>query len=404
MRWRVAPAVAFGLWLIGSPISAQSAACTSLGDLTELRKPGPVFLTSFPTVTSGPLKDSAFLYDNAVATLALIACGRSRQALQVGDAILAALDHDRTWHDGRLRNGYLAGPVMPYPVKLAGWWDASQNMWVEDRYQVGSDTGNMAWAMLALLALHRSVGAPQYLAGAERIAKYVEKSFGTPAPAGFDGGTFGHEPEPVRNTWKSTEHNTDLSAAFRQLAEATGNPHWAERARQAQDFVAAMWSAKCGCFAVGTGTDGQTRNPFLALDAQTWPLLAIPGAAKRYARALVTARHRLRKADGYAYGEAREGVWTEGTAQVALLMSLLGRVRDAHALEAAVERNRAPGGSYFAARVSQLPTGFGLQTDPTKPRLYFHIPHLAALSWAALAEQRFNPFTGGATLPNEMAR
>lgn len=404
MRLWAVCAVVCWLWLLAGPAAAHPPACTSLGDLVNTRHPGPDFLASFPTAASGPLHDAAFLYDNAVAAVALIACGHSRRAAQVGDAILAALDHDRTWHDGRLRNGYLAGPVTQYPVKLAGWWNTGQNRWVEDRYQVGSDTGNMAWAMLALLALHRTGAGSQYLAGAERIATYVEKSFNAVAPAGFDGGMFGHEPAPVHNTWKSTEHNTDLSAAFRQLAQASGNPHWAERARQAQDFIAAMWNTSCDCFAAGTATDGKTRNNLLALDAQMWPLLAIPGAARRYASVLVTARHRLRDDDGYAYSEAREGVWTEGTAQAVLLMSLMGKARNARALEAAVERNRAPGGSYYATRASRLPTGFMLETDPGKPRLYFHIPHLAALSWAVLAEERFNPFTGRTALPEETGR
>ena len=40
--------------------------------------------------------------------------------------------------------------------------------------------------------------------------------------------------------------------------------------------VGAMWRPRCGCFAVGTTEDGKTRNLYLALDAQTWPLLAIP--------------------------------------------------------------------------------------------------------------------------------
>jgi hypothetical protein len=397
-------AIACGLWLTISAAGARPSACDALGSLPELHQTGPIFLTSFPTIDSGPLHGVAFLYDNAAATIALIGCGQTRKAAQIGDAMLAALDHDRYWHDGRLRNGYLAGAVTDNPVKLAGWWDSAQNMWVEDRYQVGSDTGNMAWTMLALLALHRAGAGPQYLAGAERIAAYVETSFNALPPAGFSGGTFGHEPKPEANSWKSTEHNTDLAAAFRQLGEATGDAHWVERARQAQDFVAAMWRPDCACFAVGTGTDGQTPNTFLALDAQMWPLLAIPGAAHRYASVVVTARRRLSDEDGYAYSEAKEGVWTEGSAQAALLMSLTGRTRRARALEAAVERNRAPDGSYYATRLSQLPTGFMLQTDPSKPRLYFHIPHLAALSWAALAEQHFNPFTGGYTLPDDPVR
>jgi len=53
---------------------------------------------------------------------------------------------------------------------------------------------------------------------------------------------------------------------------------------------------------------------------------------------------------------------------------------------------RAPEGGYYASNAPALPTGFMLDTDPTKPRQYFHIQALAPLAWAALVEQRFNPF------------
>ena len=114
----------------------------------------------------GPLQGVAFLYDNAVASIALVACGKPQKAKRIGDAMLIALDHDRYWHDGRLRNGYSAGPVPSGPVKLAGWWDNKQNQWVEDRYQVGSDNGNMAWAILALLALDQAADDRRYRDGA----------------------------------------------------------------------------------------------------------------------------------------------------------------------------------------------------------------------------------------------
>ena len=44
-------------------------------------------------------------------------------------AILRALDHDRFWRDGRLRNAYLAG-TPANPLKLGGWWAKKQNRWV----------------------------------------------------------------------------------------------------------------------------------------------------------------------------------------------------------------------------------------------------------------------------------
>jgi hypothetical protein len=384
--WLAAAAFTVLVALCSPAGAAEPSACTSLGG--TLRSAGPTFLASFPTAEPGPLKDVAFLYDNAVAAIALVGCGY--QAAPIGDAMLAALDHDRYWADGRLRNGYWAGPVKDVPVKLAGWWEASQNKWVEDGYQVGSDTGNMAWAMLALLTVYEATQAPQYRDGAVRIGRYVERSLS--APAGFEGGTFGYEPSPERNTWKSTEHNTDLAAAFQRLAQDTGNSHWFMPARQARKFVAAMWDRKCRCFAVGTAADGRTRNPLLALDAQVWPALAI--ADRRYQGTLKVVERRLRYEDGYAYSEAREGVWAEGTAQVALLLSALGKEDEAHGLMAGLERQRAPDGSYYASSTATLPTGFMLQTDPSKPRQYFHIPHLAALAWVALAEERFNPFTG----------
>jgi hypothetical protein len=372
-------------------------ACSYLSSYMETQAPGPKFLASFPTVKSGPLQGTAFLYDNAVAVIALVACDKPKEAAQIGDAILAALDRDRYWHDGRLRNGYLAGPVGPGPVKLTGWWDAKQNMWVEDRYQVGSDNGNMAWAILALLALDCATGDHRYRDGAVRIGTWIKQWRSKIMPGGFTGGTFAHEPVPIVEKWKSTEHNTDLAGAFTGLARAPSDKDWMVEARAAQNFVRAMWRPKCGCFAVGTTEDGKTRNPYLALDAQTWPLLAIPGAATHYKAAMAPAK--LRDGDGFAYSEAKEGLWTEGTAQVALLLELSGHNDEAQRFMKALDTMRAPDGSYYAASTRELPTGFMLETDPTQPRRYFHIAHLAAASWAAIAQQRYNPFTGSKSLP-----
>jgi hypothetical protein len=380
---------AIALSFATSAIAAPPTPCAYLATRIDAAPSGPVFLASYPGTTIRELKDAAFLYDNAAASIALVGCGDIPRARRIGDAILIALDHDRYWHDGRLRNGYAAGAVAT-PVKLAGWWDTRQNMWVEDRYQVGSDTGNMAWAMLALLALDRMSNDPRYRAGAMRIGAWVERWRDR---RGFTGGTFGHEPTPDVLTWKSTEHNTDLAAAFRALAATTGDAHWREPANAAEGFVRTMWTRACNCFVVGTGEDGATPNPFLALDAQVWPLLALPDSTQ-YGGVLATLQSRLNQSGGFAYSQAREGLWTEGTAQAALLMRSVGRNAQADALDHAIAAMRTPDGGYYAASTQALPTGFMLQTDPTKPRVYFHIPALAAAAWAALAERRFNPFTG----------
>jgi hypothetical protein len=399
MKFFSAAAVALS-FLFAQLAAAQTSACAYLERQVAAVASGPTFVASYPSVTEGPLHASAFLYDNAVATIALIGCGKVELARRIGDALLIALDNDRAWHDGRLRNAYLAGAIDRHlPIKLGGWWDQQQQRWLEDRYQVGSDNGNMAWAMLALLALDSTGTDAKYRQGALRIGDWVATWRDHRGSGGFTGGTFAHEPAPLIIRWKSTEHNTDLVAAFSRLAQASGDDRWRERSKIAAQFVATMWDSTRGCFATGTGDDGVTTNPFIVLDAQVWPLLAERGAAQRYVAAIACANQRLRDGDGFSYSEARDGTWTEGTAQMLLLMELLGRRDDTPPLRAAIERQRAANGGYYATSASRLPTGFMLATDPSQPRLYYRLPHLGAAAWVALAERRFNPFTATAALP-----
>jgi hypothetical protein len=384
--------------------SGAPSACDALAHQLDAVATGPLFLASFPTVTEGPLYKTSFLYDQSVATIALVGCGYPQQARRLADALVAAQGRDRHWSDGRLRNGYAAGSVAAGPVKLSGWWDKQQGKWLEDRYQVGSDVGNLAWAILALLSVRGVEQNSPYVAAAQRIGQWIEKRRDTRGAGGFTGGTEGSEPTPTENGWKATEHNTDLVAAFDQLARATGNARWRRDATAAARFVDAMWSPECACFAAGTGVDGVTRNSLLALDAQVWPLLAIPGAAARYGNAVGTVVKRLSAADGFAYSEAGTGLWTEGTAQMQLLYALLGRQDAAAALRAAVASERSGDGGYFATRDASSPTGFALVSDPSLPRRYLHLSHLGASAWAALAERQFNPFTASSALPPAAAQ
>ena len=381
--------------LCALPLAAPAAppdACAHLAKRVDAAPREPAFLASYPTAEPGPLAGTAFLYDNSLAVLALVGCGERDKAERIGRAILHAQRNDRFWKDGRLRNAYAAG-AGDTPVKLPGWWDKTQNRWVEDRYQAGSDVGNQAWAMLALLALDRPGPATPYRAGAERIADWIVQWRDTRGAGGFTGGVIGHEPTPEPRRWKSTEHNTDLAAAFALLAERTGEAKWRDLGNEAAHFVEAMWNKDCACFPAGTGEDGITPNPTLSLDAQVWPLTALPGAAEKFGAALATIDNRLAAANGYAYSEARDGLWTEGTAQTALLYEKLGDRDKAHALIAALETQRSPDGGYYASSIPALATGYGTESDPTKPRLYFRLPHLGAEAWVALAERGFDPFS-----------
>jgi hypothetical protein len=383
-------------------------ACAWISRQITMQTAPAVFLASYPDAEPGPLHQAAFLYDNAVAAIALTACDRIADARRIGDALLLALDHDRFWHDGRLRNGYLAGAVGAAPLKLAGWWSSREQRWLEDNYQAGSDSGNLAWAMLALLTLDRYAHEHDpgdhdglYLAGATRLGSWLAAQRDRRGAGGFMGGSFGSETATRPLQWKSTEHNVDLAAAFAWLAASSGDAHWRPLSQAASRFVGAMWDPRRGAFDAGTREDGVNRNALLAIDAQVWPLLALPAAAARYHEAYSMGAQSLRTRDGagYAYSEAGGGAWTEGTAMTELLRKLLNSGAGAGAAVAAIGLARAPDGGYFATTSATLPTGFMLDTDPDQPRVYRHLEHLGAAAWVALCDRGFDPFIGARSLP-----
>ncbi|HVI90083.1 MAG TPA: hypothetical protein VM659_17395 [Dongiaceae bacterium] len=406
--------VTMALLTVGRAATAadMSDACADLRHDAAGIRGAALLLPSFPGAEPGPLYKAAFLYDNAVAVIALAGCDDLADARRIGDALVYAQSHDRFWQDGRLRNAYRAGFIGDDKIKLAGWWDTDRNQWLEDRYQAGSDSGNLAWAMLALLTLDRlNPDTPRYRDSAVRIGTWLrqwrddDKAATAPAgdPGGFRGGTFGHEPDPEIVRWKSTEHNTDLAAAFARLAVATGDATWKEDAKAARNLVAAMWQPEAGCFATGTADDGISRNDFEALDAQIWPLLALADAPRYRAAVMTRCLPKLRQGQGYAYSAALHGIWTEGTAQAALLMACTGRpddaADDARELMQTLATLHAPGGGFYATDQAQLPTGFILPTTPGAQRFYFHQSHLGATAWVALAQRKIDPFAFGEACP-----
>lgn len=365
---------------------------------------GPVMLASYEAAPGGeplpgPLKESAFVYDNALAGIALIACGQNDAARRIADGVVAGVTRDRHFHDGRIRNAYRAG-AMPAagPLPMPGWWDTKANRWFEDRYQVGTATGNVAWAALLLLAAYDTTRAPRYLDTARTMMGWVDKeTYNADAPAAFIGGFFGHEPTPQRQGWKSTEHNVDTYAVFRWLSRYDADPRWRTGADRSRNFVETMWQPGEGRFAIGTRDDGRTLNGGpSALDASLWPLIAIPDMAGTWQRALTWARDKHGVKGGYGFNANPDGIWTEGTGQAALVLRATGREADAAPLWPLLMAQRAPSGLLFATPDTRVRTGLQIGPDSkTDDFYYFHLPHLGATAWAVLAATGWNPFQPG---------
>ncbi len=363
-------------WAAGKPPSFAAAIKAHMAALP----PGPVLLHSY-LVRQGKganafdltQANAAYVYDNALAGLLLLAAGARSDALRIGQALAIAQAHDRFFHDGRLRNAYQAG-AMATPAKLPGFWNSKTQQWDEDPYQLGTDSGPVAWAMLLWAAL--GLKEP-----AKRAGDFLNAQLR--APSGYYGGFYGFDAHQSKLLWQSTEQNTDLSAAFHAVGRKADAQH-------AAAFVRGMFNAKSGLFATGMGPGGQV-NRTLCADAGIWPYLAGLGDAKSAFKAILALQHGA----GIGFSAASQGIWLEGTSFAMLALKRMSNDLAA-GFWTTVRRNIAPSGYVYATVAAEMSTGLrvGPALKPGQPELafnYYRRPSLSATSWAGLAAMGVNP-------------
>ena len=394
------PTLAKGEQRVHPLAKSLCAAIVSATD-AEGEQAKPVFLVSYrpgpdEAEVPLPLRRSAFSYDNALAAIALVACGEMARARRIGDAFVAALGHDRTFQDGRIRNAYRNGPVGDGAVALPGWWDERQKLWAEDAYQDGTATGNVAWVALAFLTLHEASRDPTYLGAAQTLLHWIETRRSASGIDGFSGGLDGYDPSQTALTWKSTEHNLDVHAVAAWLHRLTGVRAHAQTAAVARGFLDAVFAPKDGLFRFGPTPESRLQDTLhVALDTQLWPLLGVADPPRAWQRALDFAERALTVEDGFDFNEDRDGLWVEGTAQAALTYRAVGQRARADRLLAGMEAQISPSGYLFATREAQITTGIAIGPNSTSADFfYFRRPHLGATAWAILAATGWNPFTG----------
>lgn len=371
---------------VAHTVAAKSCAAIK-GRVDAVPGEGALFLRSYDAANGAgeppepALATAAFVYDEALATIALIGCGALPEAVRIGEALRIAATTD-----ARLRSVHRAGPVEA-KAQANGWWDAPRQRWLEDAYQAGTATGNVAWAALALLALHDATREAKWLDAARGLGRWiVANESDARGVAGFRGGVDGFEPSPTPLEWKSTEHALDLVALFTWLAASDPGGDWENQAGIARRFLDAQWDGEDGHFRIGVLPDGVTPNlGSSALDVQLWPQL-VPGAKDDWRRALAYAE-RVHGVDcGFDFDADRDGIWLEGTAQAALAYHVRGERAAAERHLACVAREFAPGGYVYATRETRVTTGLAAGA------YYFRLPHLGATAWAALAALGRNPY------------
>ncbi|MDR0544427.1 MAG: hypothetical protein LBG30_03650 [Odoribacteraceae bacterium] len=378
----------------------------------------PRFLRSYGVL---PLDDErssinnfAYVYDNALLAIALAKNDHLEHARQIADALVYCVEHDRYYAPGPIRNAY----VNSTPVSFPGWRSArgsefamlptvytASGQWQEDRYATSINTGVMAWAIEALLTVYDKTRTTAYLNTAATMANYLLTRCSANDPlGGFTGGEEGWDGETVKLTYKSTEHNIDLVSAFSHLHRIleTSRPQEAakylEAARQARDFVLAMYDN--GCFYTGTGNDGTTINrDNRPLDTNTWAILALTPDDRWSPEAVYAFIERTFKVgEGVDYNADRDGVWNEGVGQLAVAASLLDKQEEYTRLTRYLNSVAEADGSIRAASKDGLTTGFSSTVSDEDgslrviPFVYDHRISLASTAWLAFAQLRINPY------------
>lgn len=403
----------------------------------------PRFIVSYQTLSTGQdfdlvTRNVAFTYDNALAALAFMARGTDgdwTRAELLCDAIVYAVDKDRFYGqpgdgDGGLRNAYQGGDlILPSgwepncraeTVRMPGFYQDGQ--WFEDEFQVSRYVGNTAWAIIALLTFNQVNPRPEYVQAAEKMGRWIETVRENSGYGGYRGGFRGWEPNPVEQQWASTEHNIDLVIVFRRLFGATGNPVWHERAEHARQFVEEMWSQRfdidctadwgfecgpdCGVFLTGTESVKTINATVLPLDPQSWAVLALPEALCTHPALLESTECLLGLTHhgftGFDFGfqlvgpdDAPDGIWFEGTAQMAVAYRLAGQlnIADFYVQQLEIAQSSAEnsnGKGLVAACHDGVTTGFIDELGSAQH--YSARLHVGATAWFVFAELGKNPY------------
>jgi len=341
------------------------------------------------------------IYDNALALIAFLARGSNDDLMRakiLADSFVYAQKNDRHYADGRLRNAYMSGDLKDHltgKARIPGYWDTNDEKWYETNQGTGS--GNMAWAMIALLSYYEKMDGDQYLDAIKALGEWIENE--TRDDRGSGGYTCGYEdrePDPKKFTFKSTEHNIDIYVAFRRLYERTGEEKWNERALHAKNFVDAMWDANENHFWTGTLDDGVTINKStIPVDIHAWAVMAM----NSYNSALSWVENNIYTEDcgfkGFDFNNDRDGVWFEGTAQMAIAYQIDSELTKSDIYidelrKAQTDANNSNGKGIVAACHDGVTTGFGSK--------YYSRLHTGASAWYIFAEKKYNPYWGTTTI------
>ena len=136
------------------------------------------------------------------------------------------------------------------------------------------------------------------------------------------------------------------------------------------------------------------------VDVQAWALMALKDHEQPYLQSLDYAESQLMVGQGFDFNQDTDGVWFEGTAQMAAAFFGIGRSDRQKQIVDFIRSAQHPSGGVYATDREEISTGFHLANG--MPWLYYQRLHTGATSWLVLAENGLNPFWMGKSATEQL--
>lgn len=352
------------------------------------------------------LSGKAFTYDNALTICALLA-NPDDNNLQRAKLLCKALIwvQDNIDADGRVRDAYDATQELK-----AGYTQP-------DTYPhfISANGGNAAWAIIAMMQYYKNSQDPDtgFMSELRRAAvgagEFIHNNL---FDAGQSGYFYGYDAGGILDGSKSTENNLAIYVAFSHLYDMTDNADWLTRANNAKGFVNNIAKRPLeNRFIIGLDAAGNPNENVLAADTNLLTILGLGTNIPSVNDYLdyVTGNFYTRYSTnggytddnfigidfGYVNGDPGEpdGVWFEGTAQLASVCQLLGTTgvkqiatEYLKSIELAQDSALYANYSGITAASEKITTGLGYS--------YYPFPHIGATSSYIAASREYNILWG----------
>ena len=281
-------------------------------------------------------EEADYLYDNAVAALALLADNSKNKNHSDSDIKLILDSIAALTNEGTI-------------------------------FTEKTGTGSLAAASIALMQYDKAKVSFSYAHAAQMILDRILETCSN-AAGGFSRNSASGSRSTADNIW--------LQIAFRMLADKTGDSRYADAARSAEKVVLSMRSSDGTFYLAGDDANAE----FLSTDLQ-----ALAAIAMNDRTGIGRASELCGNDGGFPPdNKTADGFSTESTLFMALAFRSLGMEDEAAQALSAVYRYQLDNGSIPGADTASFSDGQG--------RTYRNLPKTSAAAWYVLAAAGYNPF------------